>query len=89
MSTTAVKECDKIIAGSYFLKDSSYLAQLTRAPIGWVSCKLAFSSTSSSSLSLTNAVPITFSIKEVRIVLHLYFLHLFEASHMAGYRQQV
>ena len=61
MSTTAVKECDKIIAGSYFLKDSSYLAQLTRAPIGWVSCKLAFSSTSSSSLSLTNAVPITFS----------------------------
>ena len=37
------------------------LVRLTRAPIGWVSWRLVFSSTSSSSLSLTGLTPVTFS----------------------------
>ena len=39
----------------------SYLARLTRAPTGWVSCRLVLSSWRSSSLSLTGAWPLTFS----------------------------
>ena len=37
------------------------LVRLTRAPTGWVSWRLAFSSPSSSSLSLTGLTPVTFS----------------------------